>query len=404
MMKREDGFTLVELMITMAVLAFSLAAASTVFTALLSQFKQQTKIAETSIEGIVGLEIMRQDIEGAGYGLPWNLGGSIYREAVDDGNTPWADTTMNDGPSGNPGRVPPPPSSNPQDIAGASNPPAAFRSMKQVSMNGYSDVLSVKSVVVAQNSASQKWTQLALGNLKKNGLSGDSFSNPDLVTIIYTGGTTHLLVHNGASNWSTTYANTASFAPGPSPAVGAAADLVMNYPEISASNTLIVFIVYGVDPGTGVASLRMPFNRADFYVRVPAANLPKQCAAGTGVLYKGTFSQSNGTIVNELPILDCVVAMRVIFTLDLYGNGAYTYTDDISGLTAADIRAWLKEVRVYILAQEGQKDPNYTYPNSTVTLGETGMLPVNIDMTTITNYQNYRWKPYTLIVRPTNLR
>jgi hypothetical protein len=178
----------------------------------------------------------------------------------------------------------------------------------------------------------------------------------------------------------------------------------MNYPEISASNTLIVFIVYGVDPGTGVASLRMPFNRADFYVRVPAANLPKQCAAGTGVLYKGTFSQSNGTIVNELPILDCVVAMRVIFTLDLYGNGAYTYTDDISGLTAADIRAWLKEVRVYILAQEGQKDPNYTYPNSTVTLGETGMLPVNIDMTTITNYQNYRWKPYTLIVRPTNLR
>ena len=50
------GFTLVELLITMVVFVFVIAAASGVFTGLLTQFKQQSKIAETKIEGIVGLE------------------------------------------------------------------------------------------------------------------------------------------------------------------------------------------------------------------------------------------------------------------------------------------------------------------------------------------------------------
>ena len=67
----DSGFTLVELMITMVIFVFFIAAASQVFTGLLTQFKQQSKIAETNIEGIVGLEILRQDIEHAGYGLPW---------------------------------------------------------------------------------------------------------------------------------------------------------------------------------------------------------------------------------------------------------------------------------------------------------------------------------------------
>jgi len=58
MIKREDGFTLVELMITMVVFVFFIAAASNVFTGLRTQFKQQIKLAETNIEGIGGLEIL----------------------------------------------------------------------------------------------------------------------------------------------------------------------------------------------------------------------------------------------------------------------------------------------------------------------------------------------------------
>ena len=73
--RSEAGFTMVELMVTMVVFVLAIAAASQIFTKLLTQFKQQSKIAETNIEGIVGLDLLRQDIEHAGLGLPWNITG-----------------------------------------------------------------------------------------------------------------------------------------------------------------------------------------------------------------------------------------------------------------------------------------------------------------------------------------
>lgn len=71
--KREEGFTLIELMITMVIFVLVIAGASSIFTGLLTQFKQQSKITETNIEGAVGLEILRRDLESAGYGLAWNV-------------------------------------------------------------------------------------------------------------------------------------------------------------------------------------------------------------------------------------------------------------------------------------------------------------------------------------------
>jgi len=396
MMKREDGFTLVELIITLTMTVLFLTAVSTIFTNLLTQFKQQGKIAESNIEGVIGLEIMRQSIESAGYGLPWDLQGINYNEAVNDPNTPWDDTALNDAP----------------------NIPAALRSKPQVSMNGSSDVLSVKSVSVAQNSTSQIWTELAVGNAKKNGLSGSSFAGPELVTVLYAtlnslGLPTRVLIHDKNSNWSATYSNTLLLAPGPDPNGVGASTVAAAYPEIGVANTLSVFILYGIDPGTSVATLRMPFNRADFYVRtLTPANLPARCAPGTGVLYKGVINHSDGTL-SELPLLDCVAAMHVTFYVDNSLNNDGTslqYTGDVSVYDAANIRTRVKEVRVYILAQEGQRDLSYTYPNSNVTLANPLAVPPDpgpsqvVDMTKITNYQNYRWKQYTMVVRPSNLR
>ena len=55
--KPEAGFTMVELMVTMVVFVLAISAASQIFTKLLTQFKQQSKVAETNIEGIVGLDL-----------------------------------------------------------------------------------------------------------------------------------------------------------------------------------------------------------------------------------------------------------------------------------------------------------------------------------------------------------
>ena len=66
----QRGFTLVELMVVMAITVFVLAATSKILVSMISTMKQQSKIAETSIESVVGLEIMRRDIQSAGFGLP----------------------------------------------------------------------------------------------------------------------------------------------------------------------------------------------------------------------------------------------------------------------------------------------------------------------------------------------
>src|SRR6185369_9315031 len=53
--------------------------------------------------------------------------------------------------------------------------------------------------------------------------------------------------------------------------------------------------IYGIDDNS---DLRMPFNRADFYVRNPigaAIKLPLRCAPNTGILFKAIIGQGNGT-------------------------------------------------------------------------------------------------------------
>jgi len=381
----DSGFTLVELMITMVIFVLVIAAASQVFTGLLTQFKQQSKMAETNIEGIIGLEILRQDIEHAGYGLPWNLNGTSYLEAGVDSTTSWVDRDFNDGPPTNPVR-----GTDPGDPA--SNPPGAIRSGDSYSLHG-SDVLAIKALNVATNFAAGKWQPLSVGDVKTTWTPDNENVNKkdngatenDVRVIVLSPGSTDansrsLVIRVSDGKFYTTYDDTSGFAP---------------------TDTSEVRIMYGVDSDT---DLRMPFNRADYYIRIPTTNMPQRCAPNTGVLYKAVVNQSDG-LHNELPLLDCVADMQVIFRLDTDGDGSIdTTTNNIFFFTAQQIRQQVKEARVYILAHEGQKDVNYTYPNSTVTVGEFG-LGHTLNLATVigTNWQNYRWKVYTIVVKLMNL-
>ncbi len=367
MIKKEAGFTLIELMVTMVIFVLAIAAASQMFVGQLTQFKQQGKIAETNIEGIIGLELLRRDIEHAGYGLPFNPSTlPVYSEAINDAATAHDDTQFNDS---------------------TTNPPRAING-DGIGVNG-SDVLVIKAVNVAINDAAHRWTRLGTGDVKRNGLSGDNFANNDRVIVISPGSTdaNRRTLVNG---FNATYNTTSTFAP--------------------ADNTE-TYIIYGVDDNT---NLRMPFNRADYYIKTPAANFPSQCATGTGILYKATVNQGDGGLW-ELPILDCVADMQVDYQLDLDPVGAVdgiidTTTDTLAGYTAEQIRQ-VKEVRVYILAHEGQRNRSYTFTNFTgaatcatcIRVGRDAVLGQDFNLSAITNFQNYRWKVYTLVVKTNNL-
>jgi prepilin-type N-terminal cleavage/methylation domain-containing protein len=369
MIKREAGFTLVELLITMVVFLLVIAVASNIFTGLLTHFKQQSKIAETNIEGIIGLEILRQDIEHAGYGLPWN-GLIAYSEST---TNPF---NLNDSTTTAPPR------------AIISSNDATFSSPNNI-FNG-SDYLVIKSVNVAVNTASQKWTTLRVSpftapyNPRQWTPAAENFENTDRVIVLAAGSTdanARRLIVSG-SIFYTTFGN------------------ITNSPWPPADNTE-PHLVYGINR-SGAETPTMPFNRADYYIwrggtTTADDGVPDRCALGTGILRKAVLNHSGTFQGGILPLLDCVADMQVVYRLN---TGAYK--DNISTLNAQEIREQITEVRVYILAHEGQRDVNYTYPNSSITVGEFGM-GRDFNLTTIPNWQNYRWKIYTLVVKPNNL-
>jgi type II secretory pathway pseudopilin PulG len=404
--KSEAGFTMVELIITMVVFVFVIAAASSVFTGLLTQFKQQSRIAETNVEGIVGLEIMRKDIEHAGFGLPWFFQSAItYAEPTSSPASTYNEPT----------------NSVPRAIFTGNN-------VDYAGSNAYdgSDYLVIKGTNLAQNTvntASGKWTTLraapfdtTTGCNPCNPVQWDSTSenlaSTDRVIVLRPGtndANAKTLIVDASGNFYTQFGSVTS-----SP-----------WPPLDNTETRVIYGLTRMTSGTPVR----PFNRADYFIYRPSTGMPSRCARpNIGILYKAVFDANGSTCADPLcvnfgassvlPLLDCVADMQVVYALDNDEDGTFVdgsgtppdgYAADISTLTAEEIRKRVKEVRVYILAHEGQKDPNFTYRDSTIGVPaspDPGYgLGRTFDFSTsgITDWQHYRWKVFTLVVRPLDL-
>ena len=395
MIKKQAGFTMVELLITMVVFVFVMAAASQIFSGLLTQFKQQSKISETNVEGVVGLEIMRQDIEHVGYGLPWIIPAAVtYREAT--GATA---ANYNDCNGGLPCVAPRP-------VVSGNN----------ITFSGFTgvDYLTIKATNIALNEASQRWTTLKMApfsspdNPREWTPASENLAASDRVIVVSPGSTdtnARRLVANGA-NFYTTFVN------------------VTNAPWPPTDN-LETRLVYGINI-TSDPSPQRPFNRADYFITSTDQSgsdiSPQRCAPNTGVLVKAPIKHdtSGNNYDTYLPLLDCVADLQVVYALDNDENGSFedgvgapadAYTDDITALTAQQVRNRVKEIRVYILAHEGQRDQTYAYSSETIGvpaapdpvagLGRTFDLKTAIG---VSEYQHYRWKIYSIIVKPIDIR
>jgi len=388
---KENGFTIVELMIAMVIFILVIAAATGIFAPMLNQFKQQSKLSETQIEGNIGLEILRIDIEHAGYGLPWAFQDDTinYNEAVDAPANNYNDA----------------PANIPRAIISGNNLAATLNN---------SDYLVIKSTIVGESTTAERWSYIRTEDIPNPRAWGsDDLSNGDKVIVIRPkAGDTRLreLVKDGATFY-TSYSDNGC---------------PVNFSPISPSE---LYLIYGIAPNT-INTLRMPFNRADYYVMRPAVDMPSRCAPNTGILYKAILDHITGRNI-EYPLFDCVADMQVVFGLDTNSNniiGSYTDGDTVvswpigspdenATLTqvsavlndASKLREQLKEVRLYILAHEGQYDRDYAYAGGNpILVGEAALANVgkNFDLTTIdpNSYHNYRWKVYTLVVKPQNLR
>lgn len=413
-LRKESGFSLVELILTMTVFVIAIAVASRIFVPMLTQFKQQSKISESQVERLVGLDILRKDIEQAGYGLPWIIPAGVnYNEAVADPGTNWDDGDYNDGPPAGP-NTPNRGSGAGTEIPGNSNPPGAIRNGNNaVTSPGFplgtlnhSDVLVIKSTNIAINDAATKWTYvtgLPGGNHAVNiwGNSVEDLNNGDraIVLIPMRGTTTQrVLVSDPSAAFNFSLVFNAGGLPN----------------AFVPSTERDVFLIYGISSDPTLGTLRMPFNRADYYVERPPGpapdDMPPRCAQNTGILYKGIVNQSNGN-KTEIRLIECVADMQLAFGLDGDGDGDVdTWTEYVNDLTALEIREQLIEVRVYILAHEGQRDTGYNFSGfnggcgTCIMVGEAGLGGEDFDLTGIPDYLDYRWKVYTVVVKPANLR
>lgn len=418
------GFTLIEMVVTTALVIVVLMITASAFESVLKSTGRIISSEESNIEGVIGLEMFRHDLQQAGYGLPHAFQAVvIYPEA-----TVAPANKMNDGKGTSVSGDVPRAVASWEALTGASD---ASDSTDIKNILSGTDYLAIKAATVGRSKASQKWTYLnyTAGGKPPNTWTNsvDNFKSTDSVIVLNrtfstAGAVTNTLVHPVAT-----------------PAIYWPSNPTVNmHSAFIPVDVNQVHYLYGVDEGN---VLGMPFNRADYFVARPSkvASIPSTCAPNTGILYKAMVAHGGGQLT-YMPLLDCVADMQLVFGWDINGNGVIdessAYEDDASKITVsspigtsattiqaimknpADIRNTLKYIKVYVMAQEGRKDTNYLNTNSlmsstlSVVVGEPGPTPTsNVNITkgytvadlTAKGWLNYRWKIYRILVRPKNL-
>jgi hypothetical protein len=358
--------TLVELMVTLAVILVVIASASTAYLKLLGGFKVQGKLSDTQLDALYGFELLRYDVQMAGYGLPYGPSPMcFYNEASTS------------------------PASNFNDAANPPCIPRAFRFSNNTGSNG-SDVLVIKSAVARLNSTTRKWSMMyrdgANCRVKSWSTSDLNFVTGEKIVAILGGQTRALLPSPlNTANWKLTFVDN-NCTGLPSPAAG------------------VVNLLYGVDNSTAGSPL-MPFNRVDYYLATPSttSDMPTRCFPGSFVFYRATINQSGAAAGarNPEPLIDCALDFQVAFGRDRDGDGGVETWDSNSTLTASQISTQLRELRVFVLYHEGGKDDNFRYSGS-LNLGDaqTGVLS---SFAPAGDATRYRWKVAKLVMKPMNL-
>jgi len=379
------GFTLVEVIVVMAIFMVIIIISTQAFNKILSVSSQQTKSAESDTQGVVGLEMLRVDLEHAGYGLPWLLNFTaefdeaqaavgllapgINTEGFNDKYNSSTDTKK-----------------IPRAIQAGTSTSANLAEKDR-------DYLVIKSILAGMSDTVKKWAYVQgidTGSTIKTWGVNDFVANERVITI---DSRTKSLI--GTSTALADFSYTITAANMTPPATGSA--------NFRPQQDTDVFVVYGVSPSS---DLRVPYNRVDYYIKRPTTpgSMPTRCAPGTGILYKGVMSHSGGGFT-QYPLVECIADMQVVFNVAADGvNGVDVDQGGLTGLSAKEIRQQLKMIKIYIVGHEGGKDTGFNYATQNLVVGEGNGRTLDLQAVVGSDdYKHYRWKTYKLVVVPKNI-
>lgn len=433
------GFTLIELIIVMGLFMVVLMISASAFETVIKISSGLTKSAQSQMEGIVGLEILRKDLNAAGYGLPWSFqttpDPTKYLEADLGTDSPVKGLSaddFNDARANSTSTTPLLPSI-PRAVVLGTVPTTQDPIYANTGMNSNpgSDYLVIKSAAVAFNSSAGKWGYVNYsGNqtinnsyIAKWNSAEDLVDNEVVITHLNTfSGSSqaqHVLAMQDSANYSyklSTKDASGHFVPAHSNYMPSGS-LVDQF-GVKINNEKVVTYAINNFSSTSTDTIRMPYNRADYFVMRPTTSMPSRCNPGTGILYKAVIinsMSSSGGGRTLYPLLDCIGDMQVIFDMQDPADANKTMTvDTLATFTAEDIRNRLKAIRVYLLVQEGGKDKNYSYPftdaNNVITVSDDrtpslGRTFKEADMISFfgNDWNQYRWKVYSVVGQPYNL-
>jgi prepilin-type N-terminal cleavage/methylation domain-containing protein len=371
------GFTLIELLTAMVIFSVVIVGLYRVYDI---QFKQQVKeyrLAESEMELGIAKNLIERDLIMAGYGIMDDY--SCYSATLVSA------VTASDGGSS-------------------------------------SDTLTLRGTALGIKSrATQEWSTIASMSTGTSGFPTFSVGddprenvNPgDRIIITNPSGGTEsrtktLLCDSG--KWLYSY-STQTSAP-------TTADTGVPYPNLKTG-----FVVYALNlSGESDGDATVPYYTVKYYL---GGTSPSTCAPGTQSLLRAESRTTTAPSGGD-PVMSCVRDFEVVFGLtdntasldpsqavnfpiNKWDNGAIAST-----YSPTELNQRLKQIRVYLLVQEGNKDLNYTYVNpdpnasapDTIRVGELDLVggTTGRDVQLTAAQRNYRWRVLTIVVTPRNIR
>jgi hypothetical protein len=163
--------------------------------------------------------------------------------------------------------------------------------------------------------------------------------------------------------------------------------------------------------GSG-SEIPRPYYVVQYRLGGNASDMPKTCARGTRSIQRVEIV--NGESIE--PLLACVRDIQVAFgvdssspedgIIDVWDNGGTL----LSAYDRQAMKSRLKQVRVYILVQNGNRDADYLYANpdnpgnpERIRVGDMS-LGIGRDISLTAEQRLYRWRLISMTITPRNSR